>query len=421
MCLLLTGSYLNNQCHHCKHCYAAGTPGLELSYTFSNDHDHRVPDLSGNGRDGTAACERGPVNARIQGGDCSADGDAPPNVPCSLPGFGGYFDGSSDFVQLPALTRSDGLGNMYPEIQVDVWVKFHCTTGEHPVMNEDGWTQGDVHYQIYNSIFGFDINGNGDYAFQWQPEPMVWNYIAVFYSSTQQNYKLWTYRSATSSNPNPGAPVAEEYDPASDGRPFGYGFESEAPKGWVAVSLDSPRLGSWKDPNSRTARSLDGQLSVFRVWTAEQGGADTCPCQHAATLEAYYVFGESASTLRDLSKNDHDGKITGAKFGEDEPLSECVQEIRGLARQSKLTEHCMDSGTGNGVYFLLVVLGLGVVAGGWKFWESRPPGVGGGGGKKGLSSSLLEMDAVRTSGASAPAAPAAGSSGSDGGGGTIYD
>ena len=128
-------SYLNNQCHHCKHCYAAGTPGLELSYTFSNDHDHRVPDLSGNGRDGTAACERGPVNARIQGGDCSADGDAPPNVPCSLPGFGGYFDGSSDFVQLPALTRSDGLGNMYPEIQVDVWVKFHCTTGEHPVMN----------------------------------------------------------------------------------------------------------------------------------------------------------------------------------------------------------------------------------------------------------------------------------------------
>ena len=67
------------------------------------------------------------------------------------------------------------------------------------------------------------------------------------------------------------------------------------------------------------------------------------------------------------------------------------------------------------------VLGLGVVAGGWKFWESRPPGVGGGGGKKGLSSSLLEMDAVRTSGASAPAAPAAGSSGSDGGGGTIYD
>ena len=54
MCLLLTGSYLNNQCHKCDHCYAAGTPGLELSYTFSNDHDHRVPDLSGNGRDGTA-------------------------------------------------------------------------------------------------------------------------------------------------------------------------------------------------------------------------------------------------------------------------------------------------------------------------------------------------------------------------------
>ena len=290
------------------------------------------------------------------------------------------------------------------------------------------------------------------------------NYIAVFYSSTQQTYKLWTYRSATSTNPNPGQPIAEEYDPAHDGRPNGYGFEGDAAKGWVAVSLDSPRLGSWMDPQQRTARSLDGQLAVFRVWTAEQGGADTCPCTHASTLEAYYVFGESSSTLRDISGSCpvtpgsgaatgagkrygscHDGTIHGAKFGEDEPLSECVQELRGMAKEQKLTENCIEDGIGNGVYFLVAVLLLGVAGGGWKFWQSRPPGTGGGGGGggKGLSSSLLEMGAVRNSvrrpfvqlalaqnapltflfvwqGASAPAAPAAAAS-SSGGGGTIYD
>jgi hypothetical protein len=56
---------------------------------------------------------------------------------------------------------------------------------------------------------------------------------------------------------------------------------------------------------------MDGQMSVFRVWSAEQGGQDTCPCRHAMGLEAYYVFGESSSTLRDLNGN-HDGTIIGA-------------------------------------------------------------------------------------------------------------
>ena len=34
----------------------------------------------------------------------------------------------------------------------------------HPIMNEDNWDEGDLHYQIYNGEFGFDINGNGDYV-----------------------------------------------------------------------------------------------------------------------------------------------------------------------------------------------------------------------------------------------------------------
>ena len=36
----------------------------------------------------------------------------------------------------------------------------------HPIMNEDNWDEGDLHYQIYNNEFGFDVNGNGDYVEQ---------------------------------------------------------------------------------------------------------------------------------------------------------------------------------------------------------------------------------------------------------------
>jgi hypothetical protein len=61
------------------------------------------------------------------------------------------------------------------------------------VCSEDNWDEGDLHYQIYDGDFGFDINGNGDYVFEWQPysadrpqenpmQPNQWYYITVIYS-----------------------------------------------------------------------------------------------------------------------------------------------------------------------------------------------------------------------------------------------
>ena len=70
-------------------------------------------------------------------------------------------------------------------------MKFMTTQGNHPIMNEDHWDVGDLHYQIYNSEFGFDVNGVGDQTFNWQPTALTWNYISVQYSTVNQYIKLY--------------------------------------------------------------------------------------------------------------------------------------------------------------------------------------------------------------------------------------
>lgn len=273
--------------------------------------------------------------------------------------------------------------------------------------------------------------------FAWQPPSYEWLYISVFYSSEQRTYKLWVNGKDTSNLWSAGAflrftagvlsgALAEEYNPELTYESDHVGFHEDAAKGWVPVILDDPRIGGWQGNNGEVARSMDGQMSVFRVWSSEQGGQDSCPCRKAVGLEAYYVFGESSETLSDLNGN-HDGTIVGGKFGEDEPLSECVKELRGLAKNTKLTEHCLDEDGMAGAYsagrVVLVALLIGSVGfGAKKFSETRVPGGGKGG--DGLSASIFEMDAgIGGGGAAAPYVPPAASSStsSGGGGGTIYD
>ena len=148
----------------------------------------RLRDLSGQGHDG-----------KIYGATPSFD--QPEEQKCTLPGFGGKFDGgkhrrtcriiasppaspsqsmllglharltgfrvqlqslwiiytaantdlflsAGDFVTLPPL------GTFF-NLQIDTWVKFEETAGDHPIMNERGWEEGFLHYQIYAGEFGF--------------------------------------------------------------------------------------------------------------------------------------------------------------------------------------------------------------------------------------------------------------------------
>eukprot|EP01052_Picozoa_sp_SAG31_P042163 SAG31_NODE_6605_length_1954_cov_2.375741_2_plen_101_part_01 len=91
------------------------------------------------------------------------------------------FNGDGDYISAPSW------GSDLPVVTIEAWVLFESTSGNHPIMNDDDWSHGDVHYQIYDSVYGFDVNGNGDRSFDWQPTAGEWNLLTVTYSVTN-NY-----------------------------------------------------------------------------------------------------------------------------------------------------------------------------------------------------------------------------------------
>ena len=56
-------------------------------------------------------------------------------------------------------------------VTIESWAYFASTIGHHAIMNDDIWEPGNIHYQIHDSAYGFDVNGNGDRTFDWQPTP----------------------------------------------------------------------------------------------------------------------------------------------------------------------------------------------------------------------------------------------------------
>jgi hypothetical protein len=165
-----------------------------------------------------------------------------------------YFDGSSDYVEF-----SSSVGT-YDTVTIDVWVKWNDVKGNHPIMNEDNWNVGDLHYQICcgtNSKFGFDVHprdplaypdDTGDYTFGWQPSADIWYFIAVSYLSTEAKFgpliQISVDDQFVESSASGGDPIA--------GPP---------------ITFDSPRIGSWVNTESGAddvRRSMDGQISTFR-------------------------------------------------------------------------------------------------------------------------------------------------------------
>ena len=99
-------------------CPSAGTRGLIASYIFGATGS-QLNDLSGNGYDGVIH-------------DAGWSNELPPGQLCTRQGFGGYFDGDADNVQVPDL-------GVYTDLTIDVWVKFDSVTGSHPIMASDQW------------------------------------------------------------------------------------------------------------------------------------------------------------------------------------------------------------------------------------------------------------------------------------------
>lgn len=226
-----------------------------------------------------------------------------PFFPGSLKASARYFDGDSDYVELPALDGgSVTVPGAFDTITVETWVKWFDVTGNHPIMNEDHWDRGDLHYQIYNSEFGFDVNGAGDQTFTWQPQALEWYFISVTYSTTNQHIKLSVNNQLIETNP--------------------------CPTCVVPITLDSPRIGSWLDGSSTVARSMHGQMSVFRIWNIEPAGAavDACPAALTDGLVAQYIFGAGGNTAKDTSGNGYDGTFHDAGWSDELPPSQQCQK-----------------------------------------------------------------------------------------------
>eukprot|EP01051_Picozoa_sp_SAG22_P003441 SAG22_NODE_167_length_16764_cov_34.845245_5_plen_742_part_00 len=190
------------------------------------------------------------------------------------------FNGNGDFISTPSW------GSNLLIVTIESWVLFASTSGNHPIMNDDNWSQGDIHYQIYSSQYGFDVNGNGDRTFAWQPTAGEWNLLSVVYSVTDNYIKLFVNNDLQ---------------------------ETLSGQAGQNVNFDNPRIGGWL-AGSNQARSLDGQIANFRVWSVETSGADSCTSDIASAdgLLAAYEFSDSDEAIPDLGPNGFHATASGA-------------------------------------------------------------------------------------------------------------
>ena len=47
---------------------------------------------------------------------------------------------------------------------------------------------------------------------------------------------------------------------------------ADCPTCTIPIKLDSPRIGAWKDANDVVARSMHGEISLFRIWNVPTAG-----------------------------------------------------------------------------------------------------------------------------------------------------
>ena len=337
-------------------CPPAQTHGLIASYVFGDKADDRLIDLSGNEYDGDVH-------------DAGFSDDLPPSQQCQRQGFGGFFDGDSDYVQMPQLRGTDGQPRTTLEkFTVDIWVKFLDLNGEHPIFMEDGWTPGAMHLQIYRGKFDLSINGMGDYIFGWQPRTDEWYFLQVAYQSGtqdggQQLCGAWgctpgsiflsvDNRAAgdisslgasclqSQSSPDGGVTCTQPGRPGNlavgglneDGTPVDGGKDCPCEINGPPVHLNSPRLGAWDyDADGEMDRSMRGQIAVFRLWDVIKNGEDRCvPMPHNHVV-VQYLFDSFNDVLIDRSGNGNDAQLHDTKFSADYPNHQCVYNGARLA------------------------------------------------------------------------------------------
>ena len=144
--------------------------------------------------------------------------------------------------------------------------------------------------QIYSSLYGFDVNGVGDQTFTWQPDERTWYFLSVTYSTADKEIRLSVNNA--------------------------FQETITCPSCTVPITMDAGRLGAWYWPNSATpSRSMNGEISTFRVWNVATDGKDGCPGVGTNGLLINYMFIATSDNVQvDLSGSGNDGELHDAQW-----------------------------------------------------------------------------------------------------------
>ena len=168
-------------------------------------------------------------------------------------------------------------------VTLDSWVKFDSTSGNHPIMTDDDWVRGGLHYQIYSSQYGFDVDGNSDRTFTWQPTAGEWKFLSVSYDVGPNNIKL----------------------------SLNGAFKESIPNAAVPISFNNPRISGWLAVSNQAARSLEGCIASFHVWSIATDGSDMC--SGVGLAAAYELDGLVGTTAADTGPSGLDGEWSGTE------------------------------------------------------------------------------------------------------------
>jgi len=143
-----------------------------------------------------------------------------------------------------------------------------------------------------------------------------------------------------------------------------------------AITFDSPRIGSWIRTDSdclgtvradgscaeSARRSMDGQISTFRIWSVQTDGKDVCASAPLPGLELGLILSDTGSTVHDVSGNERNGNVHDADWSEDVPPFDGSLCPTYYLLQSQKSD--ADSGGGGGGTFVLLVVVIALAAGG---------------------------------------------------------
>ncbi|MCP4111319.1 MAG: hypothetical protein GY749_38290, partial [Desulfobacteraceae bacterium] len=256
---------------------------LEAYYRFDQSDGDELIDLTDNAHDGTISGDPSWVTS----GAFSVD---------PQPGYALEFDGTDDYVEVPADTLNDQSSGT-----IETWAYFDAVADEVIFAKQH---DGVNSYSIFSVGFtattgGMTQSGTSGYLY-FHPRNSsqnatststvsagIWTHVAVTFDSTQATFYIDGTEAGTTSG---------DFSIPDD------------------LSPTSTSIGAWVSHD----HYLDGQMDELRIWSTArtedeiQTYMNTTVLGTESYLEAYYRFDQSSGDeLIDLTANDHDGTLSG--------------------------------------------------------------------------------------------------------------